>query len=274
MERAVSAAWQEPYKHTGNMLERVLSVYMKDTSNHYARDASITQSSGTGKSRMVDELAKQIFCIPMSLGSKSAYPPQDIEVVRYFQSSMSGNAGMRAQRIQLFMCALFEIALARVKVIASEYDSEDKSLSGLASRFRQLMSDGMEYGQHGQYREEFYSDVCKRATEVSCISAQLLSSRSGITHTPGQGSPTPVVSVEDQKATPITVTTAAQVLTSYLAKIPIKSSAGANTQLDLILHFDEAQCNGRDALVGVSYDFLFRTSPALTNLRLFPSFLL
>ena len=37
----------------------------------YARYASISQSSGTGKSRMVDELAKTILCLPMNLGSTS-----------------------------------------------------------------------------------------------------------------------------------------------------------------------------------------------------------
>ena len=60
------------------MLERVLEAYANrsDFEAKYARYASITQSSGTGKSRMVDELAKKMFCIPMNLSATvgSAYP--------------------------------------------------------------------------------------------------------------------------------------------------------------------------------------------------------
>lgn len=72
---AVSTAWKEPYKSSGDILENVLKKYIvQDTASpHYARYASITQSSGTGKSRMVDELAKKIFCIPMSLGSDQGW---------------------------------------------------------------------------------------------------------------------------------------------------------------------------------------------------------
>ena len=39
----------------------------KDAKQPYARCAAFTQSSGTGKSRMNDELAKSIFYIPMNL---------------------------------------------------------------------------------------------------------------------------------------------------------------------------------------------------------------
>lgn len=74
---AVSTAWKEPYKSSGDILENVLKKYIvQDTASpHYARYASITQSSGTGKSRMVDELAKKIFCIPcLSAPTKVGMP--------------------------------------------------------------------------------------------------------------------------------------------------------------------------------------------------------
>ncbi|KAJ3011420.1 hypothetical protein NUW54_g2182 [Trametes sanguinea] len=75
VRRAVSAAWQEPYTSTGNVLESVLEEYMKDENyfTRHPRYAFITQSSGSGKSRMVDELAKTIFCIPMCLGSEQGW---------------------------------------------------------------------------------------------------------------------------------------------------------------------------------------------------------
>lgn len=38
----------------------------------YARYATFTQSSGTGKSRMNDELAKSVLYIPINLAAKDA----------------------------------------------------------------------------------------------------------------------------------------------------------------------------------------------------------
>ncbi|KAJ2975911.1 hypothetical protein NUW54_g11655 [Trametes sanguinea] len=161
--RVVEAAWQEPYQSTGNMLESVLEEYMcKENADRFARYASIVQSSGTDKSRMVDELAKKIFCIPITIGSNTGYPPADTAVVSYLMGSVSNSL---SKRVQLFFDALFEIALERAKVIASELKSEGNDTSDLAGRFRQLMSEGMRYGKHGQYRQKFYESVCQRATE-------------------------------------------------------------------------------------------------------------
>lgn len=41
---------------------------MKNDENPYGNQVAVIQSSGTGKSRMVDELAKLVFTIPFNLG--------------------------------------------------------------------------------------------------------------------------------------------------------------------------------------------------------------
>ncbi|OSC98159.1 hypothetical protein PYCCODRAFT_1439492 [Trametes coccinea BRFM310] len=218
-------------------------------------------------SRMVDELAKQTFCIPMSLGSTSAYLPQDVDVVHYFHSSLCLSPNfMRTQRVQLFMYALFETALARVKAIASEIDSADKSMSDIASRFRQLMSDGMEYGRHGQYRQEFYADVCKRAAE--------LPSQTKIFIVPGADDETPIVVVKDKTGNWTNLTTAAKALTSYFSKVATKSSAGAITGTDLILCFDEAQLFTRCDSIDAEVTLLPDVQRALRLIRALPIFAL
>jgi len=61
-------------KFVGNIptaLHGILRGYMKRT-GLYARVASHVQSSGTGKSRAHDELAKQILYIPLNLAGSHA----------------------------------------------------------------------------------------------------------------------------------------------------------------------------------------------------------
>lgn len=59
-------AWNQEYLgdcHT-NLYNNINNM---DTSEPYSSIVAILQSSGTGKSRMVDELAKLIFTIPMNI---------------------------------------------------------------------------------------------------------------------------------------------------------------------------------------------------------------
>ena len=65
----IMAAWQTPYIGTTDVLERVLQSYRQHTWERYTLCVPFTQSSGTGKSRMIDELAKKKFCLPISFGN-------------------------------------------------------------------------------------------------------------------------------------------------------------------------------------------------------------
>ncbi|KAH9846272.1 hypothetical protein C2E23DRAFT_683962, partial [Lenzites betulinus] len=260
----VSTAWKEPYKNSGDILESVLRDYVNEDvlGQHYARYASITQSSGTGKSRMVDELAKKIFCIPIALGSNQAYPPPDNLAVSWFGGD---NTDMRAERAQFFMCALFETALQRAKDIAPDPHGCCSAGLSLASIFRQSMSDGMEYGQHGQYRQQFYSDVCVRA-------AELLSSAKH-SKEPRQPSPTPVMTVVDDHGTHINLVTAAEALVAYISTTRKKSFA-SNSGLDVILYFDEAQHLTKSSAGSSGPTFFIHVRSALRLVRKLPIFAL
>jgi hypothetical protein len=68
---ATVQSWSIPYR--GNIAQ-VLYEYMQSHNNPdlYARILAIVQSSGMGKSRMIDELSKSYFVIPLNLrGGKS-----------------------------------------------------------------------------------------------------------------------------------------------------------------------------------------------------------
>lgn len=84
--------WKDRYY--GNSLKAFLSNinhYQSEwpTKNYYSRAVSIVQSSGTGKSRLVDEITKRFLGISFALRleGETGYPPGDSEITRYLRSS-------------------------------------------------------------------------------------------------------------------------------------------------------------------------------------------
>ena len=70
---ATVASWKESFRGgSADLLYRILTSYLEDGYyNAYARHASFVQSSGTGKSRQMDELAKRVVSIPLNLKEDS-----------------------------------------------------------------------------------------------------------------------------------------------------------------------------------------------------------
>jgi hypothetical protein len=67
---AAEVAWVHTFKgDTATVLLQTISSYLDKSRDSYARQATIVNSSGTGKSRMVDELATRIITVPMCLRS-------------------------------------------------------------------------------------------------------------------------------------------------------------------------------------------------------------
>ena len=65
---ATVVAWRSKFK--GESVDRLLktiSDYLDEKRDCYARLSTIVNSSGTGKSRMVDQLSMQIITVPMCL---------------------------------------------------------------------------------------------------------------------------------------------------------------------------------------------------------------
>jgi hypothetical protein len=61
-------AWSGEFKgKAAKVLLQTISNYLAKARTPYTRHAPIVNSSGTGKSRMVDELATQIITVPMCL---------------------------------------------------------------------------------------------------------------------------------------------------------------------------------------------------------------
>ncbi|RPD57234.1 hypothetical protein L226DRAFT_435711, partial [Lentinus tigrinus ALCF2SS1-7] len=230
----VTASWKQPYVGNSDVLESVLEGYMTKPGGveRYARYASITQSSGTGKSRMVDELAKKVFCISMNLGSKNAYPPPDVAVQAWFQSLKVHRIDEWDRRVQVFIYVLFQTALKHAQTINSD---KTKNPSQIASEFRSKMSEGMVYGRHGTYRQKFYDEVCTNANKVVFYSAQY-----GL-HDKTQCSQSPIVNIQDETGDVSNVKDAAKALTDYLKSALPPKTVDKHSKPLVIVCFDEAQ---------------------------------
>ena len=64
---AATAAWLHPYQgDSASILRETIRNYMRKN-NIYARFTIFVQSSGMGKSRMVDEMARKVLVIPVCL---------------------------------------------------------------------------------------------------------------------------------------------------------------------------------------------------------------
>ena len=65
---ATERAWQRTFRGDSAMLLlHTISSYLDKERDLYSGQATIVNSSGTGKSRMVDQLAMQIITVPMCL---------------------------------------------------------------------------------------------------------------------------------------------------------------------------------------------------------------
>ena len=65
---AYEQAWKAPYESEyHDLLFDTIEEIKSDAGTQYSNIASVIQSSGTGKSRMVDEMASLIFTLPFNL---------------------------------------------------------------------------------------------------------------------------------------------------------------------------------------------------------------
>jgi hypothetical protein len=148
-------AWEKEFK--GNAAETLLdtiSVYLAQ-SQVYSHHANILNSSGTGKSRLVDELAKTIITVPICLrheGSHdsirdhslrllpvhhaSGYPlnPPDKEIRDWFLSHKYHGQKEAAECLRRFLYALLRVTLKRLRLLEGRvvsYSHSDQNLTAV-----------------------------------------------------------------------------------------------------------------------------------------------
>ncbi|KAL0953497.1 hypothetical protein HGRIS_014924 [Hohenbuehelia grisea] len=123
----------------------------------YAHYIVLFQSSGTGKSRLIDELAKMIFLIPICLrGESTGYPPADVDVRAYLNGGSTRTTAYA--RCWGFMQALFR----HTAEVLSQGEFKDLDYAQTASLFRTRMTENMKK-VHNAYRQNFFKEVIEKA---------------------------------------------------------------------------------------------------------------
>ncbi|KAH9172798.1 hypothetical protein EDB89DRAFT_1850878 [Lactarius sanguifluus] len=163
---AVELSWSAEF--IGHLPLVALETHVRDQMKlveTYARYCAIVQSSGMGKSRLLDEFSKKHFMIPINLRPEDArgFPPAD-DAVRDFLTCVSKkNKTMHVlslSRANHFLHALF---LTAAGVVSNFHVS---SRAERIQYFRVFMSEGQSMSSSGPKQSQFYMDVIAEATKV------------------------------------------------------------------------------------------------------------
>ncbi|KAF8340891.1 hypothetical protein F5887DRAFT_1225901 [Amanita rubescens] len=110
----VRSAWETRYQGSHPQLLFNNICNMKNRQNQYSNQVAVIQSSGTGKSRMVDELAKLVFTIPFNLGldqeaAKGAFPVPDRGIRDYLLNVPRRSDFDAKMHYMIFLGAVFKV---------------------------------------------------------------------------------------------------------------------------------------------------------------------
>ncbi|KAH9015441.1 hypothetical protein EDB83DRAFT_2321310 [Lactarius deliciosus] len=122
----------------------------------YGRYCSIVQSSGMGKSRLLDKFSKNFFLIPINLRASTdqGYPPADSEVRNFLTRHDGVHSALSL--MQHFLLALFSRTKATLERMGS-------TKSGQIQEFREYMSKDQTMHSSGGNRSDFYDGVIAQA---------------------------------------------------------------------------------------------------------------
>ncbi|KAH9039905.1 hypothetical protein EDB84DRAFT_1019205 [Lactarius hengduanensis] len=158
-EEAVTKSWKVQFIGDRVLLalgRHVIAERCKPSA--YGPYCSIVQSSGMGKSRLLDEFSKNHFLIPVNLRRKetTGFPPPD-DAIRDLLTQIDENGMFH------FLIVLFE---KTTRVITDELKGAT-SRSERITQFREFMTDGQTMASVGEKRRTFYNEIAaevKRTT--------------------------------------------------------------------------------------------------------------
>ncbi|KAG6808839.1 hypothetical protein H0H92_002626 [Tricholoma furcatifolium] len=161
---ATVQSWDRPYigDAPGALIEHISAYYIPPTPHEASRPprhanvVTIVQSSGMGKSRLLDELSKTHFVIPLNLRRRGSqgFPPPDVAVFKFIDAWFSRDP----TSLSSFLAALFDRAHRFVQDIPEGFD-----YAAISSAFRDYMRKNLVFDYCGQNRWSFFQDVIKAA---------------------------------------------------------------------------------------------------------------
>ncbi|KAI0248410.1 hypothetical protein BJV78DRAFT_1236451 [Lactifluus subvellereus] len=122
-------AWNSPFQgNAAEVLLMTIADYLDKRRVVYARHTSIVNSSGTGKSRAADQVARKIITVPMCLreDGSQGFPPPDVALRGWLSSVRNPNEVNEqvavAQRLHGFVYSLLTVTFDYLVAIESERD--------------------------------------------------------------------------------------------------------------------------------------------------------
>ncbi|VDB88491.1 unnamed protein product [Peniophora sp. CBMAI 1063] len=159
-KEATVKSWEQPFEGRAHAaLWAHIVGHFKRQPRNYSPYCFIVQSSGTGKSRCVDELSKTHLVAPLNVrrpGSRG-FPAADSQLHRFF-TQVSPRMGVRMNAI---ICALL---LETAQKIENEYASS--GLDNLPGWLRSFMTEGQSFDAQGPRRIDFYDTVVQTANSL------------------------------------------------------------------------------------------------------------
>ena len=180
---AITQSWFAPFVGR-DALDALLNHVNNERNKEgaYVPFCSFVQSSGMGKSRLIDELSRTYFLIPVNLRESRStgayatispfspikliflgYPPADVSVRDFLTASNSAG--------DAYICSLwFLITLfARTTRVIKEDLKDAPDPSTRVTKFREFMADGQTKHRVGENRRKFYQEIVNEVENVSCI---------------------------------------------------------------------------------------------------------
>ncbi|KAF8260133.1 hypothetical protein EI94DRAFT_1812105 [Lactarius quietus] len=177
---ATLRSWNTAFSgDAADALFMTISSYLdKRRKDVYARFSTIVNSSGTGKSRMVDQVAIKVVTIPMCLrgDERKSIPPADMVLRQWFET-LSEDRNTVGKKVHGLFWALFTVTSERLKSLETELRLESRSdnlsdLGALEARqealawtFHDCMTREQSFWAPNHYRRKFFKDVIERADE-------------------------------------------------------------------------------------------------------------
>ncbi|CCO35977.1 hypothetical protein BN14_10099 [Rhizoctonia solani AG-1 IB] len=167
---SLKSAFDRPYAgDVHKYFIEVLDYYSELPFNKkpYMKSISVVQSSGTGKSRMVDEAANLLFTIPANLREKlptgvKAYPPPDVVLRSFFEHhAIKSDELLQAEYAILLKC-IFDTAASKVPAVVGSRKGE-----ALAAAWACYLKGGQTVEGVGQPRATFYKEAVAAAESRS-----------------------------------------------------------------------------------------------------------
>lgn len=113
----IQLAWNRQFagdttQQLKDVLEKAESIF--DSRQHYTKVMGVLQSSGAGKSRLMDEFSKLSvgICFTLRYGNQTGYPPGDIEVTTLLRDLATGQQNGKRSMEHATSVALLSAAVA------------------------------------------------------------------------------------------------------------------------------------------------------------------